>query len=128
MRLLGQFPQVFFSEVRSDFVDIVETELNMDLSSVEGVKLQSMSVDIPSVLDLVAVRHEILEVLALEVDALTQLGNISNAFYLFANQISKNVGSLFSIGPFCLGEIDDLLLLYYQQIVRNLSDLTGVEI
>lgn len=90
------------------------------------MKLQSMSVDVPSVFDFVAVWHEILEVFALEVDALTQLSHISNAFHLFANQISKNVGSLFSIGSFCLSEVDDLLLLYNQQIGRNLSDLTGV--
>lgn len=126
MRFLCEFPQIFFGEVRSDFVDIVETELNVDLSSVEGVKLQSVSVDIPSVLDFMAVWHEILEVFSLEIDTLTQLGNISNAFHLFAYQISKNVGSLLSIGSFCLGEINDLLLLYNEQIVRNLSDLTGV--
>lgn len=126
MRLFGELPQVFFGEVRSDFVNVMETELNMNLSSVEGVKLQSMSVDIPSVLDLMAVRHEILEVFALEIDSLSQLGNISNAFYFLANQIGKNVGSLFSIGSFCLSQIDYLLLLYNQHIARNLSDLTGV--
>lgn len=126
MGLLSKLPQVFLGKIRLDLVNIVETKLNMNFSRIESVKLQSVSVNISSVFHLMTVRHEILEVLALEVDSLTQLSNISNSFHFLANQISKNIGSLFSIGPFCLGEIDYLLLLYDQQIARNLSDLTGV--
>ena len=128
MRLLGELPQIFFGEVRPNFVDIVEAELDVDLSSVEGVKLQGVSVDVPSVFDLVTVWHEILEVFALEINAFSKLGNIGNAFHLLADQVSEDVGSLFGIGPFCLGQADDLLLLYDQQIVRNLPDLARVEV
>lgn len=109
-------------------MNIVETEFNVDLSGVESMKLQGVSIDIPSVFNFMTVWHEILEVLPLEVDAFTQLCNISKAFYLLTNEIGKNIGSLLSISPFCLGEADDLLLLHDQQISRNLSDLAGVEI
>ena len=126
MRLFGKLSQVLLGKVRLDLVDIVEAKLNMNFSSVECMKLQSVSVDIPSILHLMAVGHEIFEVFALEVYSLTQLSNISNSFDFLANEISKNVGSLFSIGPFCLGEIDNLLMFYDQQIFWNLSDLTGV--
>jgi hypothetical protein len=54
-------------------VDIVKAKFNMDLTSVISVQLKGMGVDVPSILDLVAVWLEILEVFTTEFQALGKL-------------------------------------------------------
>lgn len=51
----------------------MEAKLNMDLTSVESVKLKGMGVNVSSVFDFVPVWLEILEVLSTELQALGKL-------------------------------------------------------
>lgn len=70
---LGDFAKVCLSKVRFDFVDIMKSELNVDLTCVKGMELESVGVDIPTVLDLVAVWFEVFEIFAIVVKPVRHL-------------------------------------------------------
>lgn len=106
----------------------MEAKLNMDLTSVESVKLKGMGVNVSSVFDFVPVWLEILEVLSTELQALGKLSQWSQTFHFFIDEVGQDVRSFLSISNLRASEADDFLLTDHKQVTWDLSKLTVIKI